>query len=265
MSLVDSHCHLNFPDFKDDVEAVVARAKAAGVGVMQTICTEMAEFDEILALTERFEGVYCSVGVHPHDSGKFELVPSSVIIDKTQHDKVIGIGETGLDYYYDHSDRGLQKASFINHIHAAQATSLPIIVHTREADADTIDIISQEYQRATFKGVIHCFTSTQQLADKMLELGFYISFSGIITFKNSAAVREVLKTVPLDRILIETDSPFLAPVPHRGQRNEPSYVKEVSKMVAEVKQISEEEVASATTTNFFRLFYKAVNPVVCVA
>lgn len=262
MFLVDSHCHLNFPDFKDDVEAVVARAKAAGVQVMQTICTEMAEFDEILALTKRFEGVYCSVGVHPHDSGKFELVPSLAIIEKTQNDKVIGIGETGLDYYYDHSDRGLQKTSFINHIHAAQETGLPIIVHTREADADTIDIISQEYQRSKFRGVIHCFTSTQQLADKMLELGFYISFSGIITFKKSEAVREVLKTVPLDRILIETDSPFLAPVPYRGKRNEPSYVLEVNKMVAEIKQISEEDVASATTANFFKLFSKAVRPVI---
>ncbi len=260
MFLVDSHCHLDFSEFKEDIDAVVERARGAGVKVMQTICTEMAEFDGLLALTKRFDEVYCSVGVHPHDSGKFELVPSSVIIEKTQHDKVIGIGETGLDYFYDKSDRGLQKQSFINHIHASQATGVPIIVHSREAEADTIDIISLEYQRSKFCGVIHCFTSTQELADKMLEIGFYISFSGIITFKNSEKIREVAKTVPMDRILIETDSPFLAPVPYRGKRNEPSYVSEVNKMLADIKQVSPEEMAKASTENFFRLFSRAARP-----
>ncbi len=257
MMLVDSHCHLNFPDFKDDLDAVVARARAAGVGVMQTICTDMEEFDEILSITKRFKGVYCSVGVHPHDSGKFELVPPSVIIEKTQHDNVIGIGETGLDYFYDRSDRGLQKQSFINHIHASQATGVPIIVHSRHAEVDTIDIISLEYQRSKFCGVVHCFTSTKELADKMLEIGFYISFSGIITFKNSGDLREVVKAVPLDRILIETDAPFLAPVPYRGKRNEPCYVSEVNKMIAEIKQKTEKEMAIISSQNFFRLFKKA--------
>ncbi len=255
--LVDSHCHLNFPDFKDDINAVIARAKAAGVGIMQTICTEMAEFDEVYGIAENNEGVFCSVGVHPNDSGKQEIVSAQELISKTSRKKVIGIGETGLDYHYEYSDRGLQKQSLIEHIKAAQETGLPLIVHTRDADDDTIDIIKTEISKRSFKFLIHCFTSSKKLADIMVELGGYISVSGIITFKNAASIREALADVPLDRILVETDSPFLAPVPYRGKRNEPSYVVQVNKTLANLKNISEEECAKATTANFFRLFDKA--------
>lgn len=254
--LVDSHCHLNFPDFKDDITAVIARAKSAGVGVMQTICTEMAEFEEVYAIADDNEGVFCSVGVHPNDSGKQEIILAQEIIEKTSRKKVIGIGETGLDYHYEYSDRGLQKQSFIEHIKAAQETGLPLIVHTRDADEDTMDIINKEISKRYFKFLIHCFTSSKQLADKAVKLGGYISVSGIITFKNAQSIRDALADVPMDRLLIETDSPFLAPVPHRGKRNEPSYVVQVNKALAELKNISEEECAKITTDNFFRLFDK---------
>lgn len=255
--LVDSHCHLNFPDFKDDLDAVIARAKQAGVGVMQTICTEMAEFEEVYAIAERYEGVFCSVGVHPNDSGAQEIVSAQELIDKTLRKKVIGIGETGLDYYYEHSNRELQKQSFLAHIEAGRETGLPIIVHTRNAEDDTVTILSDEMSKGSFNGVIHCFTSTQYLADKALELGFYISISGIATFKTAQAIRDVIKVIPMDRLLVETDAPYLAPMPHRGKRNEPSFVVNTNKIVAEIKGISEEESARITTDNFFRLFSKA--------
>ena len=258
--LVDSHCHLNFPDFKDDLEGVISRAKAAGVGVMQTICTEMAEFDEVYGIAERFDGVYCSVGVHPNDSGKQEVVPAEVLLAKTGLPKVIGIGETGLDYYYEHSDRELQKASFIEHIKAGRESGLPVIVHTRSADADTIDLLKHELSIGYFKGLIHCFTSSKELANKAVEMGFYISLSGIISFKNAQTIRDALADVPLERLLVETDAPYLAPVPHRGKRNEPSYVVHTNKVLAGLKNISEEECARITTDNFFRLFDKAKRP-----
>ncbi len=255
--LVDSHCHLNFPDFKDDIDNVIARAKAAGVGVMQTICTEMAEFEEVYSIAERNEGVFCSVGVHPNDSGKQEIISAQELIDKTSRKKVIGIGETGLDYHYEYSDRELQKHSFLEHIKTAQATGLPLIVHTRDADEDTIKILSDEISKSYFKILIHCFTSTKHLADTIVKLGGYISVSGIITFKNAQSIRNALSDVPLDRILIETDSPFLAPIPYRGKRNEPTYVTEVNKALSTLKNISEEECTKITTENFFRLFDKA--------
>jgi TatD DNase family protein len=258
--LVDSHCHLNFPDFKNNLDAVIVRAKAVGVGVMQTICTEMAEFEEVYAIAEQNEGVFCSVGVHPNDSGKQEIVSAQVLIEKTSRKKVIGIGETGLDYHYEYTDRELQQSSFLEHIKAARVTGLPLIVHTRDADADTIKILSDEISNGYFKFLIHCFTSTKQLADISVKLGGYISISGIITFKNAGAIRDALADVPLDRILIETDSPFLAPVPYRGKSNEPSYVVEVNKALANIKNISEKECAKITTENFFRLFDKAAIP-----
>lgn len=257
MQLVDSHCHLNFPDFKDDLDAVVARARAAGVGVMQTICTEMAEFDEVLAIAERYEGIYCSVGVHPNDSGKQEVATAQELVEKAKHPLVIGIGETGLDYHYEYTQRERQKESFLNHIEAARITGLPLIVHTRDAEDDTIDILTSEYQKGKFNGVIHCFTSTKYLAEKAIEIGFYISFSGIITFKNANEIREVVKLVPSDRMLIETDSPFLAPVPNRGKRNEPEYVKYTNDIIANIKGTSPEECATITSNNFFQLFSKA--------
>lgn len=258
--LVDSHCHLNFPDFSDDLEQVIAKAKMAGVGVMQTICTKMGEFEDVYAIAERNDGIFCSVGVHPHDSGKQKIIISQDIIERTSRKKVIGIGETGLDYYYEHSDRELQKQSFIEHIKAARETDLPLIIHTREAEEDTINILKQEISDGFFKFLIHCFTSSKQLADIVVSLGGYISLSGIITFKNAQKIRDAIIDVPLDRILIETDSPFLAPIPHRGQRNEPSFVVQVNKTLAQIKNISEDECAKITTENFFRLFDKAWKP-----
>lgn len=258
--LVDSHCHLNFPDFRDDLDGVVQRAKEAGVGVMQTICTEMAEFDEVHGIAQRYEGIYCSVGVHPNDSGKTDIVSPEELIAKCSHPKVIGIGETGLDYHYETSDRESQKKSFLHHIAAARATGLPLIVHSRDADGDTVDILSSEMTKGKFKGLIHCFTSTNYLAEESIKLGLYISLSGIISFKNAQAIRDAIKNVPMDRLLVETDAPYLAPTPHRGKRNEPSFVIHTNKMLAEIKGISEKECAKATTDNFFRLFDKAKIP-----
>lgn len=258
--LVDSHCHLNFPDFKDDLDAVIHRAREAGVGVMQTICTGMEEFDEVHAIAQRYEGVFCSVGVHPNESGKTQLVTAQELIDRTIHPKVIGIGETGLDYYYETSDRVSQKASFLAHIEAARQTGLPVIIHARAADDDMIDILSSEMSKGKFKALLHCFTSSKQLADKAVELGCYISMSGIISFKNAASIHQSIEDVPLDRLLVETDAPYLAPVPHRGKRNEPSFTIFTNRILAKLKKISEEDCATQTTENFFRLFSKAKKP-----
>lgn len=258
--LVDSHCHLNFPDFKDDLDEVIARARAGGVRVMQTICTDMAEFDEVHAIAQRYEGVYCSVGVHPNESGATEVVSAEALIAKTASLKVIGIGETGLDYYYEHSDRASQRASFLAHIACARATGLPLIVHSRAADEDTIAILEAEMQKGSFTGVIHCFSSSKYLAEKAVELGFYISLAGIITFKKSAELREITQQLPINRLLVETDSPYLAPMPHRGTRNEPSYTRFTNRLLAELHGISEESCATHTTDNFFRLFAKARRP-----
>lgn len=258
--LVDSHCHLNFPDFKDDLDGVIARARENGVGLMQTICTELTEFEEIYAIAERYPDVYCSVGVHPNDTGKQDIPAASELIERAARDKVIGIGETGLDYHYETSPRLGQQESFINHIDAARTTGLPLIVHSRDADADTVAILKQQHAQGAFKGLIHCFTSTAYLAEEALELGMYISLAGIVTFKNAESIREVVKRVPLDRLLIETDAPYLAPMPYRGKRNEPAYVRHTNKVIAELKSVSEEECAIATTENFFRLFSKAKHP-----
>lgn len=258
--LVDSHCHLNFPDFKDDLPGVVERARQAGVGVLQTICTEMAEFDEVHAIAQRFDNIYCSVGVHPNDSGKTNIVSCEELVEKSFHPKVIGLGETGLDYHYEKSDRASQKESFLAHIEAARRTGLPVIVHSRDADEDTIALLSDEMAKGPFRGLIHCFTSSKYLADKAVELGFYISLSGIISFKSAQSIRDALADVPLSRLLVETDAPYLAPAPHRGKRNEPSFVIYTNKVLAEIKNIPEEECAKVTTDNFFRLFSKAKRP-----
>ncbi len=258
--LVDSHCHLNFPDFKDDLEGVISRARAAGVGVMQTICTEMAEFEEVYAIAERFEGVYSSLGVHPNDSGKTDIVSHEELVRLSARPKVIGLGETGLDYHYETSDRASQKASFIEHMRAGRITQLPLIIHTRDADEDTVSMLQEEMGKGAFRGVIHCFTSSKYLADKCVEMGLYISMSGIISFKNAQGIRDAIADVPLERLLVETDAPFLAPIPHRGKRNEPSFVPFTNKMLAEVKGISVERCAEITTDNFFRLFDKAKRP-----
>jgi len=258
--LVDSHCHLDFPDYAGNVEGVVARARAAGVGTLLSIGTELARFPGVRAVAENFPEVWCSVGVHPHEAEKELLTDAGPLLAETRHPKVVGIGETGLDYYYEHSPRAPQIANFRAHIDAARRAGLPVIVHTRDADDDTIDMLEEEMGKGAFTGLIHCFTGTQRLADAALALGLSISVSGIATFKNSAALRDVLKSVPLERLLVETDAPFLAPVPHRGKTNEPAFVVHTARMLAELKGVSEAELAVATTENFFRLFSKVERP-----
>ncbi len=258
--LVDSHCHLDFPDYAGNVEGVIARARAAGVGTMLSIGTELARFPGVRAVAENFPEVWCSVGVHPHEAEKELLTDAGPLLAETRHPKVVGIGETGLDYYYEHSPRGAQIANFRAHIDAARRAGLPLIVHTRDADDDTIAVLEEEMGKGAFTGLIHCFTGTQRLADAALALGMSISVSGIATFKNSTALRDVLKTVPLERLLVETDAPFLAPVPHRGKTNEPAFVVHTARMLAELKGVDETELAAATTENFFRLFSKVERP-----
>jgi TatD DNase family protein len=258
--LVDSHCHLDFPDYAGNVEGVVARARAAGVGTVLSIGTELARVPAVRAVAENFPEVWCSVGVHPHEAEKELLTDAGPLLAETRHPKVVGIGETGLDYYYEHSPRAPQIANFRAHIDAARRAGLPLIVHTRDADDDTIDVLEEEMGKGAFTGLIHCFTGTQRLADAALALGLSISVSGIATFKNSTALRDVLKTVPLERLLVETDAPFLAPVPHRGKTNEPAFVVHTARMLAELKGVDETELAAATTENFFRLFSKVKRP-----
>jgi TatD DNase family protein len=258
--LVDSHCHLDFPDYAGDVDGVMARARAAGVGVCLSIGTELKRFAGVRAVAEKFPDVWCSVGVHPHEAQN-ELLPGPApLLAEANHPKVAGIGETGLDYYYEHSPRAAQAANFRAHIAAGRAAKLPVIVHTRDADDDTIALLEEEMAKGGFSGLIHCFTGGQKLADAALALGLYISVSGIATFKNSGALRDVIRTVPLDRLLVETDAPFLAPMPHRGKTNEPAFVVHTARMLAELKGVSEDELAAATTENFFRLFTKIKRP-----
>jgi len=258
--LVDSHCHLDFPEFAPELDAVVARAEGAGVGVCVTIGTTLAKFPNVLEVARRFANVYCSVGIHPHEAKAEPLEGPAPLIARAQHPKVVGIGETGLDYYYEHSPREAQIANFRAHIAAACELGLPLIVHTRDAEDDTIAILHDELGQGRFTGLIHCFTGTQRLADAALELGFFISASGIATFKKSEELRAVLKTVPLDRLLVETDAPFLAPMPHRGKRNEPAFVRHTAEMLAEMKGVSFPALAETTTENFFRLFTRAKRP-----
>lgn len=260
MQLVDSHCHLDFPEFAAELPEVVARAEANGIGLMQTICTHITKFPQVLAVAERFPSVYCSVGIHPHNVEEEPKVTAQDLLAKTAHPKVIGIGETGLDYYYEHSPRALQQQSFRAHIAAARESRLPIIVHTRDADADTIAILKEEHAKGPFPGLIHCFSSGPEMAEAALEIGFYISISGIITFKKAEELRAVVKTVPLERLLVETDSPYLAPMPHRGKRNEPAFTRHTAEMLAELKGVTTEELARITTANFHHLFQKIDKP-----
>lgn len=257
--LVDSHCHLDDEDFAEEgVAEVVSRARSAGVGHFLTICTEIAKFPQVLAMTEKFPNMHCTVGTHPHhaaDSAEIDISKDEIIA-YTRNPKVAGIGETGLDYYYNHAPSVEQQKCFATHIEAAVESGLPLVIHTRDADADTIRIMREAGQNRA-KGVMHCFSGGQQLADESLALGFYVSFSGIITFKKAEELRDVVKQVPLNRILVETDSPYLAPVPHRGKRNEPAFVVHTAQMVAELKEKSVEDIAKQTTENFFTLFSKA--------
>ena len=255
--LIDTHCHLDFPDFEDELDDVLDRAKAAGVSKMVTICTKVTQFDRIRAMADAHEDIYCSVGIHPHEAEKEPVTTTAELLELASHPKCIGIGETGLDYFYEHSPRKEQQANFREHIGASREAKLPLIVHTRDADEDTISILSEEKRNGDFPGLIHCFSSSEELAMASLELGLYISISGIVTFKKAVELRETLKNVPLDRILVETDAPYLAPVPHRGKRNEPSFVADTAAKVAEIKGVSTEEMARISTENFYRLFSKA--------
>lgn len=255
--LIDSHCHLDFPDFTGDLDAVVARAKAAGVGAMLTIGTRLAKAEQVIAVAERYDNIWCTVGIHPHEAEAEAAVQVETLIALASHPKVVGIGETGLDYYYEHAPRAAQKANFRTHIAAARATGLPLIVHARDADADTAAILTEEMAQGAFSGLIHCFTSGAALAETALALGLSISFSGIVTFKTAGALRAVAATVPDDRLLVETDAPYLAPVPHRGRRNEPAFVADTARLVAELRGTPPAALARQTTDNFRRLFAKA--------
>ena len=258
--LVDSHCHLDFPEFAPELDAVVTRARDAGVGLCVSIGTRMDGFARVREIAERFADVWCSVGVHPHEAEHELLDSPATLVEAARHPKVVGIGETGLDYYYEHSPRALQVANFRIHVEAARRTGLPLIVHTRSADDETIVVLKEEMAHEPFTGLIHCFTGTRRLADAVLELGLYISASGIATFKKSDELRAVLKDVPLERLLVETDSPYLAPMPHRGKRNEPAFVRHTAAALAALKGVSTPELEDATTANFFRLFTKATPP-----
>jgi TatD DNase family protein len=261
--LVDSHCHLDFPEFADERDEVVARARRAGVARMITICTHLSRFERIREIADAYPDVYCSVGIHPHNAGsEFPDLSVERIAELASHPKVVGIGETGLDYYYDKSPRDVQERSFRVHCRAARETGLPIIVHTRDADEDTGRILAEEGAGRGLDGVLHCFSSGRALAERALEMGFHISLSGIVTFRNSDELRAIVATVPLDRILVETDAPFLAPVPKRGKRNEPAFIVHTAALVAEVKGVSPEELARRSTENALRLFARMPAPAV---
>lgn len=251
--LVDSHCHLEFPDFAEEVDEIVERAHSAGVGLMVTISTKVSEIDKVLSVAERFPHVVCTVGVHPHEA-ESEKTSLAELKELAAHPKVVGIGETGLDFYYDHSPRDLQEESFRMHIAAARELELPLIVHARDADQRTAEVLEDEMSKGAFTGLMHCFSSGPELAARAMKLGFYISISGIITFKKADELRAIVEDVPLERLLVETDAPYLAPVPKRGKRNEPSFVTHTAAKVAELKHVSAEELASVTTANFLKLF-----------
>ncbi|MCZ6863604.1 MAG: TatD family hydrolase [Alphaproteobacteria bacterium] len=255
--LVDSHCHLEYPAFEQDFEAMMTRASAAGVGTMLTICTTLSGFEQVRAIAEARDNVWCTVGVHPHEAEPEGVDRPDRLIELSAHARVVGIGETGLDYYYDHSPREAQRTNFRAHIAAARQTGLPLIVHTRDADGETMDILEEEHAKGAFDGVIHCFSASQTLATRALELGLLISFSGIVTFRKAEAVQAVARTTPLDRILVETDAPYLAPMPNRGKRNEPAFVSDTAAFVAKLRGVETDELARVTTDNFYRLFSKA--------
>jgi len=257
VTLVDSHCHLDFPDFEDDLDAVLERARAAGVGAVQTISTRLSTFDRLLALARSRDRVYCSVGVHPHNVASEAAVTVADLVARAAAPEVIGMGETGLDYHYDHSPREAQRAAFRTHIAAARESGLPVIVHTRSADDDTVAILEDEMGKGAYTGLIHCFSTSRHLAERAVELGLSISISGIITFAKAEALRETVRDLPLDRLLVETDAPFLAPVPHRGKRNEPAFVADTATRLAELMGVDNATLARRTTASFFKLFTKA--------
>ncbi len=255
--LIDSHCHLDFNDFEEDIDDIVARAKEQGVNIMLNAGNNIDELDNQLALSEKYPFIYCAVGVHPHNAQEYPDLKAEDLIAKTVHKKVIGIGETGLDYFYDYAPRDLQIKLLKEHIKAAQESGLPIIIHNRESDADMMDILETAYKEKNFTGVIHCFSSSKEFADFALSIGFYLSASGMITFNKCGELRDIFCTVPLERLLVETDSPYLAPIPKRGRRNEPSFVRYTAEKLAQLRDVPFEQMAQITSDNFCNLFRKA--------
>lgn len=263
--LVDHHCHLDFPQFAADLDGIVARAHEAGVGTMVTISTRIRRLDDILAIAERYPDVWCSVGTHPHQADEERGITTDEIVRLAQHPKVVAIGEAGLDYFYKHASPEAQAEGFRRHIAAARITGLPLEIHTRDADADTLAILEDEHRKGAFPAILHCFTGGRRLALRAVELGLYVSFSGVASFKKSDELRAIACDVPLDRLLVETDAPFLAPEPHRGRTNEPAFVVHTAAAIARARGISAEDLAAATTGNFFRLFEKAKRPSISAA
>jgi TatD DNase family protein len=258
--LVDSHCHLDFPDFASELDDVVARARTAGIARLVTISTRVRRFAGVLAIAERFAEVYCSLGTHPHYAHEELDITAADLVAHTRHPKVVALGEAGLDYHYDRSPRDAQERGFRTHIAAARQTGLPLVIHSREADDDTARILEEETGQGAFPAVLHCFTGGADLARRAIALGLSISFTGILTFKNSTALRAIAAELPADRILVETDAPYLAPLPFRGKRNEPAYVVETAKVLAETRGVSFDDIAHQTSENFFRLFGKVPRP-----
>jgi len=258
--LIDSHCHLDFPDFAAELDGVVDRARQVGIGRLVTISTRVKRHHEVLAIAERFADVYCSVGTHPHYAHEELDVTAADLVAHTRSEKVVALGEAGLDYHYDNSQREAQERGFRTHIAAARETGLPLVIHSREADADTARILEEETAKGAFKAVLHCFTGGPDLARRAVALGHFVSFTGILTFKNSTALRAIAAELPADRILVETDAPYLAPGRYRGKRNEPAYVVETAKVLAETRGVSFDAIARQTTDNFFHLFAKVPRP-----
>ncbi len=254
--LADSHCHLNYKGLVEEQQAVLERARARGVTAMLNIATRESEWDDVLATAEREPDVWATVGIHPHEADQHPHVDTAKLVARAAHPRIVGIGETGLDYYYDHSDRARQQTSFRTHIAAAREAGVPIVVHTRDAEDDTAAILREEMGKGAFKGVIHCFTGTGAFADIALDLGFYISISGIVTFKSARELQETAARLPIERLLIETDAPFLAPVPHRGKTGEPAFVADTAAFLAQLRGESIEQLQDVTARNFHALFDK---------
>jgi TatD DNase family protein len=263
--LVDSHCHLDYPGLIENLDAVLARAEQANVGWMLSICTKITEFPQVLAIAEANENIWCTVGIHPHEAVNEPEIDTETLLRLAEHPKVIGFGETGLDYYYEHSPRDRQETSFRAHIAAAREAGLPLVVHARDADDDMANILEEEHSKGPFSGLLHCFSSGHELAERALAIGMSISFSGIVTFNSAESLRESAKIVPLERMLVETDSPYLAPVPMRGRTNEPAFVAHTAARLAELRNIPVDDLINVTTNNFFRLFAKTqLDPTVTI-
>ncbi|TPW31335.1 TatD family hydrolase [Pararhizobium mangrovi] len=258
--LIDSHCHLDFPDFEDERDAIVERAREAGVRRFVTISTRVKQFEQVHALTEAYDDVYCSVGTHPHNADEELDIETADLVRLAEGPKVVAIGEAGLDYFYDNAPREAQATGFRRHVAAARQTGLPLVIHSRAADDDMIAILEDESKKGAFPFILHCFSAGRALAETGVKLGGYVSFSGILTFKNSQDIREIAADIPAERILVETDAPYLAPVPHRGGRNEPAYVADTARVLAETRAVSYEEILRQTSENAFRVFAKMPRP-----